>query len=269
MNTDILEFVENSSSFDLDTLEKRLRPKNYTKTNEENIRLHEGYTNYSGDGFLGRKETLRDLLIEHDALVRVSGCNYDFLADSLNDLHNYSLEPYQKNPNRKGISKFLSRFKKYRNPITEPITYKDTDLLCEGVFYYNISVGSLGGQCCPFTDHKDVVCEEMYTGGYSGFITDRELDPKIVSIIATCSAIEGGDNLDEQVSNTDRYVDPDHKLYELLNTNSFLSDMPRFAMVSDMHVHLIRHHHFFEGNDTPYRCDPRILIKAFTGKDVC
>lgn len=67
--------------------------------------------------------------------------------------------------------------------------------------------------------------------------------------------------------------DPDHweeiqAWYHSFTTNGYpINDLKRFVdlkwviVFSDLHPHLIRAHHFFEGHETPYRVDPRLLAR--------
>jgi hypothetical protein len=38
---------------------------------------------------------------------------------------------------------------------------------------------------------------------------------------------------------------------------------PQHIIFSELHPHLIGEHYFFEGRESPYRADPRVLIEAF------
>ncbi len=246
IKSDILTFVKQSSDFDIETLEKRLKPKYVGKSHDENYTLHAGYLNYSSEGFLGHDESLKDVLREHDALVQQSGSNYDFLANKLQALLDLSNKKSEKSWNENRLISFLKEVilrRKY-SPYN-PSTTKEIPFLRKGIYYYDLGMVSFGGQCCPFADDKNKICQKIHTSRFNGFITDRKIDARTANKIIACP-----------ISSPEIRA----KVFKEVYT---VEDLPPFAMVSSMHIHLIRYHHFFEGNKTSYRCDPRILTKAF------
>nr|MCK4929622.1 hypothetical protein [Nanoarchaeota archaeon] len=183
----------------LDRLEKRLRPELGLGDYDDEEREHDGYSNFSDDGFLGKKENLLEIIHADWQTVEKYGTSHEEIAKAL----------------EKAIKKKRVPNKRYKS-IFGAVT--------------------LGFQCCPWE------CEEKYAlGNMMAFIHHKSLS--------------------------------DGKIHKLLRYH-VVDKQPRnpatwekFAILTELHPHLIRAHYFFEGKESPYRTDPEFLIKALNLSD--
>lgn len=99
---------------------------------------------------------------------------------------------------------------------------------------------TLGGQTCPWE------CQSQYKRGINGFlIYDKKCHRKdIPDMLNMCYP---------------GMTTPDDKSKASENRRASREE---FAVVTEIHPHLIGEHYFFEGRESPYRAEPRILIEA-------
>jgi len=187
----------------LERLEARLRPVFGLGDRQAEIKAHDGFDDYSEEGFLGLQESLLEVVHSDWLVVEQHGTRHQEIAAAL----------------EKAIKKG-----KMPNP----------------VFEIECFLGSRGYQGCPWE------CQGLYQPADNIlfiFHQDCLREDLFALVDLFCPRLTRSDER--------------RRAYEKRRELS-----ERFAVVTPIHPHLIGDHHFFEGPESPYRAEPRVLIEA-------
>jgi hypothetical protein len=201
-------------------LELRLQPELGLKGYEKEVSAHGGFGDYSREGFLGRNESLLEIVHADWGVVEKYGTTHQEIAKALADA-----------------------IRKTRVPNKD---YK---------IEHQVAMGGL--QECPWE------CNGMYAKGNGMILIYHAKKTSQQDLMAIAYAVMMGGKAEKIQEGLGH-----GKAGKMLS--KFLASIPqdigdltdRVAVVTELHPHLIGEHYFFEGRESPYRADPRVLIEA-------